>query len=83
MNMLHRDGSTWHLLMPETFTGMLMDRSNRYAARFDAGTLSEAFGHPMQRVELLARGDSAMPRRMRRALRNTATTKCRPGNLTS
>lgn len=50
-------------LMPATFTGMLMDQSNRYAARFDTGTLSEAFGHPRQRVELLARDDSTMPRR--------------------
>ena len=63
VNMLRRDGSTWHLLMPETFTGMLMDRSNRYAARFDTSTLSEAFGHPRQRVESLARDDSTMPRR--------------------
>lgn len=63
VSMLRRDGSTWHLLMPATFTGMLMDQSNRYAARFDTGTLSEAFGHPRQRVESLAGDDSTMPRR--------------------
>lgn len=63
VSMLRRDGSTWHLLMPATFTGMLMDQSNRYAARFDTGTLSEAFGHPRQRVESLAGDDSMMPRR--------------------
>lgn len=63
VSMLRRDGSTWHLLMPETFTGMLMDRSNRYAARFDTGTLADAFGHPKQRIELLTRGDSETPGR--------------------
>lgn len=63
VSMLRRDGSTWHLLMPATFTGMLMDQSNRYAARFDTGTLSEAFSHPRQRVESLAGDDSTMLRR--------------------
>lgn len=62
-NMLRRDDSTWHLLMPATFTGMLMDQSNRYAARFDTGTLSEVFGHPRQRIESLAGDDSTMPSR--------------------
>lgn len=53
--MLRRDGSTWHLLMPETFTGMVVDRANRYVKRFDAGTLANAFGRPEQRLEPLAR----------------------------
>ena len=53
VGMLRRDGSTWHLLMPATFTGMLTDRSNRYAARFDADLLADAFGQPEQRIEPL------------------------------
>lgn len=53
VNMLHRDGGTWHLLVPETFTGMLTDRSNRYAARFTATTLADAFGRPERRIEPL------------------------------
>ncbi len=59
VGMLHRDGGTWHLLMPDTFAGMVMDRSNRYAARFTADTLAEAFGRPEQRIEPLARSDQA------------------------
>lgn len=54
-NMLRRDGSTWHLLIPETFTGMVMDHSNRYAARLTTAMLAEAFGRPEQRLETLAR----------------------------
>lgn len=54
-NMLRRDGSTWHLLIPETFTGMVMDHSNRYAARLTTAMLAEAFGRPEQRLEPLAR----------------------------
>lgn len=54
IGMLRRDGSTWHVLMPATFTGMLTDRANRYAARFDADTLADAFGRPGQRVEPMA-----------------------------
>ena len=53
VNMLHRDSGTWHLLVPETFTGMLTDRSNRYAARFTATTLVDAFGRPERRIEPL------------------------------
>lgn len=53
VNMLHRDGGTWHLLVSKTFTGMLTDRSNRYAARFTATTLADAFGRPERRIEPL------------------------------
>lgn len=56
VGMLRRDGSTWHLLMPETFTGMVMDRANRYAERFNAATLADAFGGPGQQLEPLASG---------------------------
>ena len=83
VSMLRRDGSTWHLLMPATFTGMLMDQSNRYAARFDTGTLSEAFG---TRGSASNRWQETIPRCpdvMRRVPRSTATTKCRQGNSTS
>lgn len=55
VSMLRRDGSTWHLLIPETFTGMVMDHSNRYAARLTTAMLAEAFGRPEQRLEPLAR----------------------------
>lgn len=59
VGMLRRDGSTWHLLMPATFTGMLTDRSNRYAARFDADLLADAFGQPGQRIEPLTQRHQA------------------------
>ena len=39
----------------ETFTGMVMDHSNRYAARLTTAMLAEAFGRPEQRLEPLAR----------------------------
>ena len=42
--------------MPETFTGMVMDRANRYAERFNAATLADAFGGPGQQLEPLASG---------------------------
>ncbi|GDZ34027.1 hypothetical protein MCC02031_07260 [Bifidobacteriaceae bacterium MCC02031] len=57
--MLHQDGGTWHLLIPDTFVGMVVDRANRYAARFTADALAEAFGRPEQRIEPLSRSSQA------------------------
>lgn len=61
-SMLRRNGSTWHALIPENFSGMIMDRANRYAGRFDTGMLTDAFGRSEQRIEQTV-GSAHMPLR--------------------